>query len=82
MAKLSTKVGHSGGIESTGRVQIGDDVTAISIDNEEMQYLAVGQQKYQREQASHAYSMLKKATGPIRLQVERDKEEVRDFSPT
>ncbi|CAK9181177.1 unnamed protein product [Ilex paraguariensis] len=76
VAKLSTKIGHSGGIASTGRVQVGDVVTAISMTNEEMQYLAVGPQKIQREHASHVYSMLKKARGHIRLQVERYKEEV------
>ncbi|XP_057493189.1 ABC transporter G family member 31-like [Actinidia eriantha] len=75
VAKLSTKVGHSGGIESTGRVQIGDVVTAISMNSEEMEYLAVGPQKTQRERASHVYSMLKKARAPIRLQVERYKDE-------
>ncbi|KAI8027101.1 ABC transporter G family member 38 [Camellia lanceoleosa] len=79
VAKLSTKVGHSGGIESTGRVQIGDVVTAISMNNEEMQYLAVGPQKVQREQASHAYSMLKNARGYIRLQVERYKDEEDEY---
>ncbi|GMP39864.1 hypothetical protein CsSME_00010542 [Camellia sinensis var. sinensis] len=79
VAKLSTKVGHSGGIESTGRVQIGDVVTAISMNNEEMQYLAVGLQKVQREQASHAYSMLKNARGYIRLQVERYKDEEDEY---
>ncbi|XP_059654383.1 ABC transporter G family member 39-like [Cornus florida] len=79
VAKLSTKVGHSGGIESTGRVQIGDVVTAISMNNEEMQYLAVGSQKIQRKRASHAYSVLKKERGPIHLQVERYKEEEEEY---
>ncbi|KAM7470075.1 hypothetical protein LguiA_008258 [Lonicera macranthoides] len=46
------------------------------MNDEEMQYLAVGQQKIQRERASHAYSILKKASGPIRLQFERYKEEI------
>ncbi|KAF8401251.1 hypothetical protein HHK36_012183 [Tetracentron sinense] len=76
VAKLSAKVGHSGGIESTGRVQMGDVVTAISINDEEMQYLSVGTQRIQRERASHVYSMLKHARGHVRLQVERYKDEV------
>lgn len=76
VAKLSTRVGHSGGIESTGRVQIGDVVTAISLNNDETQYLSVGPQKVQRLHASHAYLMLKQARGRIFLQVERYKEEV------
>ncbi|GMY21981.1 Brefeldin A resistance protein [Fagus crenata] len=74
VAKLSTKVGHSGGIESTGRVQVGDVITAISINNEEMQYLSLGPQKIQHRRTSHAYSILKQARGHIRLQVERYKE--------
>lgn len=76
VAKLSTKVGHSGGIETTGRVQVGDVVTAISMNNEEMQYLSVGTLKIQHGRASHVYSMLKQAQGQIRLQVDRYKEEV------
>ncbi|KAK6911685.1 ABC transporter-like, ATP-binding domain [Dillenia turbinata] len=75
VSKLSSKVGHSGGIESTGRVQIGDVVTAISFNNEEMQYLSIGPQRVQRERASLVYSMLKQAQGPVRLQVERFREE-------
>lgn len=35
VSKLSTKVGHSGGIESTGRVLVRDVITAISMNNEE-----------------------------------------------
>ena len=42
VSKLSTKVGHSGGIESTRRVLVGDVITTISMNNEEMQYLSVG----------------------------------------
>lgn len=76
VAKLSTKVGHSGGIETTGRVQVGDVVTAISMNNEEMQYLSVGTLKIQHGRASHVYSMLRQAQGQIRLQVDRYKEEV------
>ncbi|KAI3439344.1 uncharacterized protein J3R85_004754 [Psidium guajava] len=79
VAKLSRKIGHSGGIESTGRVQVGDVVTAISINNNEMQYLSVGPQKLQHERASHVYSMLKQARGHIRLQVERYKEEEDEY---
>ncbi|KAL3725768.1 hypothetical protein ACJRO7_030749 [Eucalyptus globulus] len=75
VAKLSSKIGNSGGIESTGRVQVGDVVTAISINNDEMQYLSVGPQEILHERASHVYSMLKQARGHIRLQVERSKEE-------
>ncbi|XP_077240342.1 pleiotropic drug resistance protein 1-like [Tasmannia lanceolata] len=75
VAKLSSKVGHSGGIESTGRVQVGDVVTGISINNEDLQYLAVGTQETQHEQASQVYSALKYARGHVRLQVERYKEE-------
>lgn len=33
VAKLFTKIGHSGGIESTGRVRFGDVGIAISINN-------------------------------------------------
>lgn len=76
VAKVSPKIGHSGGIESTGRVQIGDVVTAISVNNEEMQYLSVGPRKTKRERAAHVYSMLKQEQGHIRLQVERYREEV------
>ncbi|KAK3016996.1 hypothetical protein RJ639_006562 [Escallonia herrerae] len=79
VAKLSKKVGHSGGIESTGRVQAGDVITAISMNNEEMQYLAVGPQKIQQERALHASSMLKKAQGHIRIQVERYREEEEEY---
>ncbi|PON98277.1 ABC transporter, G [Trema orientale] len=75
VAKLSTKVGHSGGIESTGRVHIGDVVTAISINNDETQYLSVGPHKVQHLRASRAYQILKQAQGRICLQVERYKEE-------
>ncbi|OMP09385.1 hypothetical protein COLO4_05497 [Corchorus olitorius] len=74
VAKLSKKVGHSG-IESTGKVQNGDVVTAISMNHEEMQYLAIGPPEIQHERASDAYSMLKQVRHPIRLQVERYKEE-------
>ncbi|OMO86213.1 hypothetical protein CCACVL1_09721 [Corchorus capsularis] len=74
VAKLSKKVGHSG-IESTGKVQVGDVVTAISINHEKMQYLAIGPPEIQHERASDAYSMLKQVRHPIRLQVERYKEE-------
>ncbi|KAI6695438.1 hypothetical protein NL676_023148 [Syzygium grande] len=79
VAKLSSKIGHSGGIESTGRVQVGDVVTAISINKDEMQYLSVGPQKMQHERASHVYSMLKQARGHVRLQVERYKEEEDEY---
>ncbi|XAR52732.1 Sulfate-transporting ATPase [Bertholletia excelsa] len=79
VAKLSTKVGHSRGIESTGRVQIGDVVTAISMSDKEMQYLAVGTKRIQRDLASHAYSLLKNARGRIRLQVERYKDEEDEY---
>ena len=84
VAKLSTKVGHSGGIESTGSVQVGDVITAISINNEEMQYLSLGPQKIQHKRTSHAYSILKQARGHIRLQVEHYKEVVCEnpFIPT
>ncbi|KAK2977191.1 hypothetical protein RJ640_008816 [Escallonia rubra] len=79
VAKLSKKVGHSGGIESTGRVQAGDVITAISMNNEEMQYLAVGPQKIQHDRASHAFSMLKKAQDHICIQVERYREEEEEY---
>ena len=58
VSKLSTKVGHSGGIESTARVQVGDMITAISVNKEEMLYLSVGPQKIQQKRASHAYAVL------------------------
>lgn len=76
VSKLSTKVGQSGGIESTGSVQIGDMITAISVSNEEMLYLSVGPQKIQHKRASHAYSVLKQARAHVHLQVERNKEKV------
>ncbi|KAL6324023.1 hypothetical protein AAG906_006294 [Vitis piasezkii] len=79
VAKLSTKVGNSGGIETTGRVQVGDVVTAVSMNNEEMQYLSVGTPKIQHGRASHVYSMLKQAQGQIRLQVDRYKEEEEEY---
>lgn len=82
VAKLSSKVGHSGGIQSTGRVQVGDVVTGISINNEEMQYLAVGAKKIQRERATQVFSMLKQARGHIRLQVERITEEEEEEDQT
>lgn len=63
VSKLSTKVGHSKGIESTGRVQVRDVITAISMNNEEMQYLSVGSQIIKHNRASHAYAMLKQARG-------------------
>ncbi|KAK7843900.1 abc transporter g family member 14 [Quercus suber] len=75
VSKLSTKVGHSGGIESTGRVLVGDVITAISMNNEEMQYLSVGSQIIKHNHASHAYAMLKQPRGHTRLQVERCKEQ-------
>lgn len=71
VSKISSKVGQSGGIESTGRVQIGDIVTALSVNGEESTYLALGPQRHQHEHASHAYSTLQKAAGHIRIQVER-----------
>ncbi|CDP22254.1 unnamed protein product, partial [Coffea canephora] len=71
VSKISSKVGQSGGIESTGRVQIGDIVTALSVNGEESTYLALGPQRHQHEHASHAYSTLKKAVGHICIQVER-----------
>lgn len=80
VSKISSKVGHSGGIESTGRVQIGDVVTAMSINGEESIYLALGPQRIQHEHASNAYSTLKKAEGHIRIQVERYEEKVHMFS--
>lgn len=76
VAELSKKVGHSGGIESTGRVEVGDVVTAISMNKEEMKYLSVGPQKIQHQRALQVYSMLKQARGNIHLQVERYKNEV------
>ncbi|WCJ26876.1 ABC transporter G family member 36 [Euphorbia peplus] len=75
VTRLSTKVGHSGGIESTGRIQVGDVVTAITVNKEETQYLSVGSQKIQHERASHVYSNLKQERGQIRLQVERFRNE-------
>lgn len=84
VSKLSTKVGHSGGIESTGRVLVGDVITAISMNNEEMQYLSVGSQILKHNRASHAYAILKQARGHTCLQVERCKEQVykKLFLPT
>ncbi|XP_021692482.2 ABC transporter G family member 37 [Hevea brasiliensis] len=79
VAKLSKKVGHSGGIESSGRVEVGDVVTAISMNKEEMQYLSVGPQKIQHQRASQVYSVLKQARGNIRLQVERYKNEEEEY---
>ncbi|KAJ0078484.1 hypothetical protein Patl1_23940 [Pistacia atlantica] len=79
VAKVSTKIGHSGGIESTGRVQIGDVVTAITMNNEEMQYLSVGPRKTKHERAAHVYSMLKQEQGHIHLQVERYTEEEDEY---
>lgn len=78
VAKLSTKIGHSGGIESAGRFQVGDVITAISINNEEMQYLSVRPQNIKHEHASHVYSMLTKAQGHMRLQLERYEDEVKN----
>ncbi|KAM3704515.1 hypothetical protein ACJW31_03G010600 [Castanea mollissima] len=75
VSKLSTKVGHSGGIESTGRVLVGDVITAISMNDEEMQYLSVGSQIIKHNCASHAYAILKQARGHTCLQVERCKEQ-------
>ncbi|KAH7542911.1 hypothetical protein FEM48_Zijuj02G0125400 [Ziziphus jujuba var. spinosa] len=79
VSKISNKVGHPGGIESTGRVQVGDLVTAISTINDEMQYLSVGTKNMQHKQTSHAYSMLKRAQGRICLQVERYREEEDEY---
>ncbi|CAI0552006.1 unnamed protein product [Linum tenue] len=75
VTKLSKKVGHSGGIRSTGRVQVGDVVTAISLNKEEMIYLSVGHQKVQKDRTIHVHSILKQTRPRIRLQVEREKEE-------
>jgi hypothetical protein len=81
VSKLSSKVGHSGGIASMGRVQIGDMITAISVNNEEMLYLLVGPQTIQHKRASQAYTVLKQAQAHVRLQVERYKEKVhKNFS--
>ncbi|KAL4636483.1 hypothetical protein ACB092_03G012100 [Castanea dentata] len=63
------------GIESTGRVLVGDVITAISMNNEEMQYLSVGSQIIKHNRASHAYAILKQARGHTCLQVERCKEQ-------
>ena len=84
VSKLSTKAGHTGGIESTGRVLVGDVITAISMNNEEMQYLLVGSQIIKHNHASHAYAMLKQARGHAHLQVERCKEQIykKLFLPT
>ncbi|XP_058077607.1 ABC transporter G family member 43-like [Magnolia sinica] len=79
VAKLSSKVGHSGGIESTGRVQVGDLVTGISINNEELRYLAVGSKRTRHERVFQVYSMLRGARGHVRLQVERYKEEEDEY---
>ncbi|CAL1407763.1 unnamed protein product [Linum trigynum] len=75
VTKLSKKVGHLGGIRSTGRVQVGDVVTAISLNKEEMIYLSVGHQKVQKDRTIHVHSILKQTRPRIRLQVEREKEE-------
>lgn len=76
LSELSSKVGHSGGIQSTGRFRVGDVVTAISINDDEMQYLSVGTKNIQHKHTSHAYFMLKQVQGRICLQVERYREEV------
>ncbi|XP_027158635.1 ABC transporter G family member 40-like [Coffea eugenioides] len=81
VSKISSKVGQSGGIESTGRVQIGDIVTALSVNGEESTYLALGPQRHQHEHASHAYSTLKKAVGHIRIQVERYETKEESYQP-
>lgn len=80
VTKISTKVAHLGGIQSTGRVQVGDVVTAVSINGEESLYLALGPQRMQHEHVSCAYSTLKNAEEQIRIQVERFEEKVQLFS--
>lgn len=79
VTKISTKVAHLGGIQSTGRVQVGDAVTAVSINGEESLYLALGPQRMQHEHVSCAYSTLKNAEEQIRIQVERFEEKVQLF---
>ncbi|KAL3515901.1 hypothetical protein ACH5RR_022803 [Cinchona calisaya] len=81
VSKISSEVGHSGAIESTGRVQIGDVVTAMSINGEESTYIALGPQRILHEHASHAYSTLKKAEGHIRIQVERYEKKEENYHP-
>ncbi|GLJ34605.1 hypothetical protein SUGI_0695940 [Cryptomeria japonica] len=78
VAKLPSKTDNTCGVGSTGKIQEGDIVTGISINNEEMNYLAVGSSIHQRSRASEVYNMLKNARGHVRLQVERHKEEEDD----
>ncbi|MCO5592667.1 hypothetical protein L7F22_046670 [Adiantum nelumboides] len=75
VTKLSNVVDYTRGIESTGRIQIGDVVTGISINDEELQYISLGSKGDHQGRMDAVHSMLKNARGHVRLQVQRLLEE-------
>ncbi|CAN6348072.1 unnamed protein product [Urochloa humidicola] len=71
IAKLLNKSGSTSGIESSGNIQVGDVVTGISINEEPMQYLAIGPILDHKQHLNQVFSALHHARGHIRLQLER-----------
>ncbi|CAN6338630.1 unnamed protein product [Urochloa humidicola] len=71
IAKLLNKSGYTSGIESSGNIQVGDVVTGISINEEPMQYLAIGPILDHKQHLNQVFSALRHARGHIRLQLER-----------
>ncbi|CAL4898614.1 unnamed protein product [Urochloa decumbens] len=71
IAKLLNKSGSTSGIESSGNIQVGDVVTGISINEESMQYLAIGPILDHKQHLNQVFSALRHARGHIRLQLER-----------
>ncbi|CAN6343362.1 unnamed protein product [Urochloa humidicola] len=71
IAKLLNKSGSTSGIKSSGNIQVGDVVTGISINEEPMQYLAIGLILDHKQHLNQVFSALQHARGHIRLQLER-----------
>lgn len=76
VTKINQEMGEYGGIKNTSKVQIGDLVTAVSLNFEETTYLSAGNQTNQHDLPSRVYSKLKKIKGHVRVQIERSEEKV------
>ncbi|KAL6847372.1 hypothetical protein ACP4OV_023225 [Aristida adscensionis] len=79
VAKLLNK--SASGIESTGNIQVGDVVTGISINEEPMQYLAIGPIFDHKQHLDQIFSTLRHARGHIRLQLERSDNKSNEDEP-
>ncbi|PUZ67481.1 hypothetical protein GQ55_3G438700 [Panicum hallii var. hallii] len=71
VTKLLNKSRYISGIESSGNIQVGDVVTGISINEEPMQYLAIGPIFDHKQHLNKVFSALRQARGHIRFQLER-----------